>query len=86
MRQLAPEARLERGEQVELAAVVAAVVRTTERDDAVRVIAAPEQPQHQVRGIRRPRAAYHAAELPHLLTLRAGGRTDRRGAQRRPAP
>jgi hypothetical protein len=84
VRKFAPEARLERAEEMQLAPVVAAVVRTTERDDAIRVIAAPERAGHQVRRVNRPCSAYQAAELPNLVTLGAGGRAHPRAPQRRP--
>jgi hypothetical protein len=40
VRELASEAGLQRGKQIELAAVVAAVVRAAERHDAVGMVAA----------------------------------------------
>jgi hypothetical protein len=48
MRQLAPEARLERRKQIELATVVETVVRTAERHDAVGVVAASQRTRHHV--------------------------------------
>jgi hypothetical protein len=95
VREVAPEAGLERGEQIQLAAVVATVVRTAERHDTVRVLAASERARHQVRRVDRPSAAYQAGQLSNLVALRRRGRLIRArrkgvlrggGAERRRAP
>jgi hypothetical protein len=57
VRQLAPEARLERRVQIELAAVVETVVSAAEGYHAVGVVAASQRSRHQVRWVGWPRAA-----------------------------
>jgi hypothetical protein len=60
MCELGAIAGLELGEQVELAAVVAPVVRPTQRDATVGVVAAPGRARHEMRRIDRPPAADEA--------------------------
>ena len=94
MRQLAPEARLERREQVELAAVIHTVMTTTQRHDAVGVVAAAQRARHQVGRVDRPGAAYQGTHAPTLSrwAREAGLKAERRngllrrsGAERRSA-
>lgn len=60
MPELPAVARLEVGQQVQLAAVVAAMAAAVERNNAVRLIAAAERSRHEMRRIDRPLAADEA--------------------------
>jgi hypothetical protein len=60
MLKLCATARLEVGQQIELAAVVAAVMDAAERHDAVRLVAAAERARHQVGRVDRPLSTHQA--------------------------
>ena len=62
-RGLGAVAGLEIRHEVEPPAVIGAVVRAAERDDAQRVVAAPEAARHEVRRVDRRAGAADAARL-----------------------
>ena len=75
--QLRTSARLEIGQQVVLATVVAPVVLAAERHNAVGVVAAAERARHHVGRVHRPLATHQACQVGNLVALRL-----RRGAER----
>jgi hypothetical protein len=82
---LRPEARLEKGQQVELAPVVGPVVAAAERHYAVGVVAAAQRARHQVGRVDRALPADDAALAGDLgaLLLRRLAERDRRSGVRR---
>lgn len=86
VRQLLAVARLEVGEQVELAAVVRAVAAAVQRNDTLGQIAATERARHQMGGVDRPPVADEARLSGDLGPLRLGGRANGRTHQRPRSP
>jgi hypothetical protein len=81
--QLRTEARLEVGQQVELPAVVAAVVDAAKGHDTVGLVAATERARHQVGRVDRTLAAYEAGLAGDLGALLGRRGTEPRPCQRR---
>jgi hypothetical protein len=77
------EARLEVAQQVQLPAVVAAVMLTAERHNAVRVVVAAERARHQVGRVDWTLAADDAALTGDLGALLVGRRADEDASERR---
>jgi hypothetical protein len=84
VRELGAEVGLEVGQQLELTAVEAAVVRATERHHAVRLVAAALRARHQVRRVtgRSPQTRHASPATLSRCAGEAGLKGDRRGGVR----
>jgi hypothetical protein len=70
VRELCSMAGFEVRQQVQLAAVVEPVVRSTEGDTALRLVAATKRPRHEMRGVDRLLATHEAHLAGDLRSLR----------------